>query len=350
MPEKIFLTNLPLSGLQAWLASLGEPRYRAQQLYHWLYRSLISDPMEMHNLPESLRIRLSQVAALSSLKLLATLVSPDGQTEKALFALADGCTIESVLMRYEARQTVCASTQVGCPLGCRFCATGQSGFVRDLSAGEIVDQVLHFARLLKGEGQEVTNIVFMGMGEPLLNYEATWQAIETLHDPQGFGVGARRFTISTVGIVPGIERLGAEKLPVGLAVSLHAADDVLRDELVPLNRKYPLEALLGACRRYIEKTKRRVTFEYALIERVNDEPAQAKRLATLLQGMLCHVNLIPLNPCEGVAYRPSPRERVAAFQRVLRRAGIGTTLRLGRGIEIAAGCGQLRSRRGDGQG
>lgn len=344
LADKVALTDLLYPELQAWVVAQGEPAFRAGQLRHWLYRSLVADPAEMHNLPLALRQRLVESATLSALEPLETLRSPDGETEKALFRLADGQTIESVLMRYEARQTVCVSTQVGCPIGCPFCATGQGGFVRNLTSGEIVDQVLYFARQLAREKLTVSNVVFMGMGEPLLNYEAVWKAITILHDPEGFALGARRFTISTVGIVPGIERLSQERLQVGLAVSLHAANDALREQLVPVNRRYPLPMLMDACRQYVARTNRRVTFEYALIERVNDEPSQARELAHLLAGLLCHVNLIPLNPCPGSPYRPSPRERVVAFQQTLRRAGVPTTLRLGRGIEISAGCGQLRSR------
>ena len=345
----ISLTDLRYPQLQEWLASQGEAAFRARQLYQWLYVSLEADLGQMVNLPAALRARLSEKAVTSGLEAIDSIESSDGQAIKTLFRLRDGHTIESVLMRYADRQTICVSTQVGCPVGCVFCSTGQSGYERDLTAGEIVDQVLHFARWLKADGLKVTNVVFMGMGEPFLNYEATWQAVESLHDPEGFALGARRFTISTVGVVPGIERLGKEHLQVGLAVSLHAPDNELRDKLVPLNKKYPLEALIPACQRYAKRTGRRVTFEYALIHKVNDEKAQARALVNLIGEMSCHVNLIPLNPGSGSPYKASSRERVVGFQRELRRAGVPNSLRLRRGIDIQAGCGQLRSQHQAGQ-
>jgi 23S rRNA (adenine2503-C2)-methyltransferase len=271
-------------------------------------------------------------------------VSGDRLTTKALFGLADGETIESVLMKYDRRNTVCVSTQVGCPIGCAFCATGQGGFTRDLSAGEIIAQPLAFARQLREKKQSVTNIVLMGMGEPLLNYEAMWQAVETWNDHQGFNVGARKITISTAGYIPGIEQLARENLQVGLALSLHAPNDALRDQLVPINRRYPLADLLRACRAYIEHTGRRITIEYALIDGVNDSREQAQHTAMLLKRLMCHVNLIPLNSSPGSTYGPSPVERVQVFQRVLQESGIEVTVRLRRGIDIQAGCGQLRQR------
>jgi 23S rRNA (adenine2503-C2)-methyltransferase len=338
------LTDLTFSELQALLASWGEPGYRARQIRKWLYQALVEQPAQMTDLPEKLRQRLAEATIFTALRPVAQQESPDRQTEKVLFELRDSQTIESVLMRYEARQTVCSSTQVGCPVGCPFCATGLSGLVRNLSSGEIVDQVLHFARTLKTQNLRVSNVVFMGMGEPFLNYEAVWKAIETLNNADGFGLGARHLTVSTIGIVPCIKRMAEEKLQVGLAVSLHAADDALRNKLVPINRKYPLDLLIPACRDYATRTSRRVTFEYALIDHVNDDPAQARQLASLLKGMLCHVNLIPLNPSSGCAYAPSPRARTVAFQQELKHRGIANSLRLGRGIEIKAGCGELRSR------
>jgi 23S rRNA (adenine2503-C2)-methyltransferase len=380
MSDKIALLDLTHAQLRELLTSWGEPSFRADQVWGWLYRSLISDFDQMRNLPKELRARLGEVAYLQTLTPLPVLspalsrtkgevegvesVSADGLTRKVLFALRDGETIESVFMRYERRRTVCVSTQVGCPVGCPFCATGQSGFARNLTAGEIVEQVLYFARKarfslhtplsprIRGEGMgergpdsPVTNIVFMGMGEPLLNYEATWQAIETLNDARGFGLGARRITLSTVGVVPGIQRLSQEKLQVGLAVSLHAPTDRLRDRLVPLNRRYPLRQLMAACRDYGQNTGRRITFEYALMEGINDSLEQAQQLGRLLQGLTCHVNLIPLNPIVELPYQPSSRKMALAFQKELERQKIPTTMRVGRGIDIQAGCGQLRGQR-----
>jgi 23S rRNA (adenine2503-C2)-methyltransferase len=367
-PQKTALFDLTLAQAEEVLTSLGQPRYRADQLWGWLYRSLATDFAQMTNLPLALREELAEEAVIHTLAPVAETVSEDGLARKVLFQLHDGETIESVLMFYDdgtardlgkraraehqgkragparERNTVCISTQVGCAMGCVFCATGQMGFVRNLTAGEIVEQVIYFARQLRELGERVNNVVFMGMGEPLLNYDATWQAIETLHDPLGFGLGARRMTISTVGWVPGLERLSREKLQVGLAVSLHAPNDEVRNQLVPLGRRYPINRLMAACREYVARTGRRITFEYALIDGVNDSPELARQLARLLDGLLCHVNLIPLNSTEGDSHGPSPHGRVLAFQGELEHRGIPTTSRLGRGIDIQAGCGQLRSR------
>lgn len=359
----IQLLDLTRQELTELLAQWGEPRYRVDQLWRWLYRDLAADFTAMSNLPQPLRARLAAEASCQPLALVEELVSRDRQTRKALFSLADGETVETVLMLYEQRQTVCISTQVGCAIGCPFCATGRSGFVRNLTAGEIVAQVLHYARRLREEtGEEttapqvpssssasrrpsLTNVVVMGMGEPLANYEATWQALEALNDGRGFALGARHMTLSTAGLVPGIERMSREKLQVGLAVSLHAPTDRLRNRLVPLNRRYPLAELMATCRRYVERTGRRVTFEYALLQGINNSDEQAEQLARLLQGLLCHVNLIPVNPVQGSPYQPSSRPRAESFRRILQQAGIAATVRLRRGLDIEAGCGQLRQRR-----
>ena len=329
----------------ALLLSWEEPSYRAEQVWSWLYRSLVPSPVDMRNLPLSLRRRLEESLEWQLLWPTETLTSDDGFTEKVLFRLRDKELIEAVLMRYDDRRTVCVSTQVGCALGCPFCATGQGGFKRNLAAGEIVAQVLHFARDLSTAGDRITNVVLMGMGEPFLNYEATWLAIGRLNDHRGFNLGARHFTISTAGHVPGIRRMAQEELPVGLAVSLHAANDELRDRLVPLNRRFPLGALMEACREYARKTRRRVTFEYALIELINDRAADARELARLTRGMPRHVNLIPLNPTVACDYHPSSRQRVRAFQAALDAEGVSNTVRISRGIDIQAGCGQLRAAR-----
>jgi 23S rRNA (adenine2503-C2)-methyltransferase len=247
------------------------------------------------------------------------------------------------------RYTVCVSTQVGCPIGCPFCATGQHGFERNLTPGEIIDQVLYFARWLQDrsngrEGERIDNIVFMGMGEPFANYNALWQAIEMLNSPEGFGLSARSMTVSTAGLIPGIKRLSSEKLQVGLAVSLHASEDKLRDKLVPVNKKYALNELIPACREYFAKTGRRVSFEYALFNGVNDSLTQAQTLADLIEGMNCHVNLISANNTASQTLQPSPRNQILAFQQELKNRGINCTLRQSRGQDIDAGCGQLRSR------
>jgi 23S rRNA (adenine2503-C2)-methyltransferase len=336
------ILDLSFAGLQAQLAIWKEPRYRAQQLWKWLYVHLADDFDQMSNLPQALRDRLGRFYRLSPLTPVNELVSQDRLTRKVLFQLPDGNTIESVLMEYDQRDTVCVSSQVGCPVGCSFCATGQGGFVRHLSAAEIIAQPLYFARGLSQQGRALSNIVVMGMGEPLLNYDPVWQAVETWNDHRGFDLGARKITLSTAGYVPGIHRLAHESLQVGLAVSLHAAADELRDQLVPLNRTYPLADLLAACRDYVALTNRRITIEYALMGGVNDSLAQAHQLAALLRGLLCHVNLIPLNATGDMPYPPSPRERVLAFRDILQEHHIATTIRLGRGIDIQAGCGQLR--------
>jgi 23S rRNA (adenine2503-C2)-methyltransferase len=357
--ERLALYDLTYAELEDLLAGWGEPRFRADQLWRWLYRSLVDDFAAMGNLPGSLRERLAAGADLQLLAPVASQESASAETRKVLFRLRDGNAIESVLMTYDERRTACISTQVGCGMGCLFCATGQGGLARNLSAGEILAQVIHFARqildseieraTLRGvrvdtQAHPVTNIVLMGMGEPLANYAATWQAIETLTDTRGYNLGARRITLSTVGLVPGIRRLASEGLPINLAVSLHAPDDELRNRLVPVNQRYPLAELMAAVREYAQETKRRVTFEYALIDGVNDALQHAGQLASLLHGLLCHVNLIPLNPTPGTPLQPSPAAQVRAFRDLLVDAGIPTTVRLGGVISIDAGCGQLRRR------
>ncbi len=350
--ELIDLLDLTNEQLRDLVKAWGEPTFRAEQIDHWIYQELVTDFRAMGNVPRPLRARLAEELRIGVPPTVAATSSADGLTRKALLALADGQTVETVLMLYPdapdapelqeprtvKRRTVCISTQVGCPIGCPFCATGQAGYVRNLTPGEIVAQVLHFART---EGP-LTNIVIMGMGEPFMKFDVTWQAVQALTSPTRFGMGARRITVSTSGEIPGIERLARENEQINLAVSLHAPDDELRNVLVPLNRRYPLAQLMSAVRKYITQTRRRVTFEYALMDRVNDQPEHAHALAQMLSGMLCHVNLIPLNPTAASPYRRTPYERVKAFESILRAANIPTTLRVEKGIEIAAGCGQLR--------
>jgi len=337
------LLDLTKQELKTLVADWGQPGYRADQIWSWLYQHYAATPEEMTDLPKPMRALLSQETRIDPLTPLVPLDSADGQTRKTLFALPDGPQIEAVLMAYEKRRTLCISTQAGCAMGCPFCATGQGGFARHLSPGEIVAQVLYYARLLATKNQRVTNIVFMGMGEPLANYAATWAAIRRLNDPTGFGLGARAMTLSTVGLVPAMRRMSLEPEQVGLAVSLHAPNDELRDELVPINRHYPLAQLMQACKDYVNKTHRRITFEYALMDGVNDSDQQAHQLADRIGNMLAHVNLIPLNPTSDSPYRGSSDARVRAFQAVLQGRGISTTVRLRRGIDIQAGCGQLRA-------
>jgi 23S rRNA (adenine2503-C2)-methyltransferase len=303
----------------------------------------------MTNLPRSVRDRLAAELPLGRLTPKIDVLSSDGWTRKVLFSLPDGAQIETVLMDYNTRETVCISTQAGCAMGCTFCATGQGGFQRNLTSGEIVEQVLFFERLLRKADRpspitnhQVTNLVFMGMGEPFANYNALMAAIQRLIDPTGYNFGARRITVSTVGLVPMIDRFTQERSQVNLAVSLHAATDDLRESMLPVNKRYPLDALIAACRRYTETTHRRLSFEWAMIEGINDTPEQARLLAQRIKGLLCHVNLIPLNPTYGYAGSASTRERIAAFRAVLDQYHIPNSLRIRRGIDIHAGCGQLK--------
>lgn len=338
------LYDLSLDELRALVQELGEPAFRAQQIWQWMYQQYVADFESMTNLPKALRGQLAERATLDVLEPVSELASADGQTTKLLSQLPDGQLVETVRMDYETRHTLCISTQAGCAMGCVFCATGQMGFFRHLTAGEIVAQAIFFARRLAAEDERVTNIVLMGMGEPLHNYDNTLEAIDRLTVENGFNLGARKITISTVGLVPAIRRYADERRQTPLAVSLHAATDEERDKLIPINRRWPISELMDTVRYYIEKTGRRVTVEWALINGENDTLEQARKLGELLQGMLVHVNLIPLNPTEGYAGAPSSRERVDAFQQELARHGISSTVRVRRGIDIQAGCGQLRDR------
>lgn len=341
-PQNIY--DLDKSELKQLLVELGQASYRASQVWHWIYDQNASDFNIMTNLPKELRQELSDYLLLSPWDPEAEQYSKDGQTKKVLFKLADGIFIETVLMRYQKRKTLCISTQAGCAMGCVFCATGQMGFFRNLTVGEIVQQVMFFARELAIQGERVTNIVMMGMGEPLHNYENTLSALDILTDEEGFNLSARKITISTVGLVPAIRRYAEEGRQTPLAVSLHAATDKDRNELIPISRRWSLAELIDACHYYVTKTGRRITFEWALIEGENDSQNQARLLGQLMKGLLCHVNLIPLNPTAGYGGRPTSRERVEAFQKELSRHGVSSTVRLRRGIDIQAGCGQLRDR------
>lgn len=344
MNDKPFFFDLRLDALKELIATLGEPAYRADQIWQAVYTRFSTDPAEITTLAKPLRFKLQDLLDFSHLTPIDSLVSSDGETVKTLFCLPDGLNIEAVLMHYDVRDTLCISSQAGCAMNCVFCATGQMGFKRNLSSGEIVEQVIYYARKLAGSGKTVTNIVVMGMGEPFNNYQAVMEAIDRLNDPAGLNLGARRFTISTVGLVPMIRQFASEKRQVNLAISLHAANDTLRSSLLPINRKYPLKDLIAACRDYIATTNRRITFEWALIQGVNDSPADALELAELLKGMLCHVNVIPLNPTAEYPGQATTKERAAEFKKLLESSGIPCTIRLRRGIDIQAGCGQLASR------
>jgi 23S rRNA (adenine2503-C2)-methyltransferase len=318
-----------------------QPRYRVDQVWSGLYEQL-AQPAELTNLPKAVR-SLVETALPLELESVTEQTSDRGETVKWLWSLVDGIRVETVLMHYAERSTVCVSSQAGCAMGCTFCATGQAGFDRQLTAGEIVEQVVRAGRRARDDGRRLSNVVFMGMGEPLANYEPTWTAIERLH--ADLGLSARHITVSTVGIVPGIRRLATEALPVNLAVSLHAADDALRDELVPINRRYPLSTLMDACAGYLLAKGRRLSFEWALIDGVNDRDVDVRNLVERARSLPlpAHVNLIPLNPTPGYAVRGTPPSRVRDFCAQLRLAGVNATVRRTRGTEIDAACGQLRA-------
>ncbi|NMB54809.1 MAG: 23S rRNA (adenine(2503)-C(2))-methyltransferase RlmN [Leptolinea sp.] len=338
---KPLIYDLDRDGLKEILTGWNQPAFRVNQIWDGIYKNLKSAPSEWSNLPADLKTLLSERMSFQALKPVDRLQSEDGETVKTLFSTPDGKSVEAVLMKYEQRHTLCISSQAGCAMGCVFCATGQMGFSRNLTGGEIVEQVLYYARLLKTENEFVTNIVVMGMGEPFQNYDNTLEAIDRLNDSRGFNLGARRFTISTVGLIPAIQRFAVEKRQVNLAVSLHAANNSLRSQLLPINRKYPLEELIPVCREYIEITGRRLTFEWALIQGVNDRPQDARELVDLVRGMICHVNVIPLNPTQSFTGKATTADRARDFAAILNEAGIPCTIRLRRGIDIQAGCGQL---------
>ena len=319
----------------------GEPRYRLDQLWQGLYEQR-GTPAELTNIPKALRTRLGEELPLA-LTPVAESISDDGQTVKWLWSLADGARIETVLMHYPERSTVCVSTQAGCAMACGFCATGQAGFERNLTVGEIVEQVVRAARIAAdgSPSRRVSNIVFMGMGEPLANVDRVLGAVGRIHGD--LGLSARHLTISTVGIVPGIRRLAKEPLPVNLAVSLHAANDTLRDELVPINRRYPLSELYSACEDYLTVKNRRISFEWAMIDGVNDRDTDARELAAAARALRAHINLIPLNATPGWPTQGTPPDRVAAFRDSLESMGANATVRANRGNEIDAACGQLRA-------
>ncbi len=346
--------DLDLNSITDLMTSWGEPAYRARQIWQGLYQHFYGSASQFPNIPKPLRDKLADELDFTVIEPVRSLDSSDKQTRKTLFKLHDGHFIEAVLMRYgdaplylppnsassrsasqnlggvsrpkgvdeggKARRTLCISTQAGCAMGCVFCATGQMGFKRHLSSGEIVAQVMYYARLLHEEESAVTNIVLMGMGEPFHNYDNTMMAIDQLTDADGYNFGPRRFTISTVGLVPQIKRFADEKRQVNLAISLHAAQDDLRLSMMPVNKKYNIEEVLNACRYYVAQTNRRVTFEWALINGVNDTPEEAKKLAVRLKGLLCHVNAIPLNPTHGYKGQATTREPRDPIQKI---AGAG---------------------------
>jgi 23S rRNA (adenine2503-C2)-methyltransferase len=324
------------------LAGWGEPKFRAKQIWEWLYARRVASFDMMTNLPKALRERLATETALGTLELVSEQTSRDG-TIKRLYRLPDMQMIESVLMEYDdERRTACISTQAGCAMGCVFCATGQMGFARHLTADEIFEQAMRFARDLEARSERLSNVVLMGMGEPFHNYDASLAAIRRLM--KHLSIGARHITISTVGLVPQIRQFAEEDLQVKLAISLHAATDAERERLLPINKRWPLDELMAACRDYAERTRRRVTFEWAAISGQNDTPEQAHALGKLLQGLNCHVNIIPLNPTTEYRKAASGLAQVNTFIEILETYGVSATVRVRRGIDIDAGCGQLKAK------
>ncbi|CAN5814751.1 23S rRNA (adenine(2503)-C(2))-methyltransferase RlmN [soil metagenome] len=345
------ISGLSPEGLLDWFVEHGQAAFRARQLADHVWSGRASSFGEIHTLPAGLRHELEAGFRFDTLVGTDLREADGGLTSKALHNLDDGRVVESVLMRYPVRgprrerTTLCLSSQAGCAVGCPFCATGELGLWRDLDAAEIVDQARFWRHALASEGRRLTNIVFMGMGEPFLNVEAVIAACDALSDRRRFGLGARHITVSTSGVVPGIERFTALERQYTLAVSLHAARSELRDVLVPLNRRWPVEQVVKAATAYAERTGRRVTYEMVMIDRINDTPEDAQAAADLLAGRLAHVNLIPMNPVAHTPWRPSPDDRVAAFAGVLRAAGLHVTVRRNRGLEIGAACGQLAAER-----
>lgn len=363
MSEPVDLYNLSLPELTDFLKSHGQPGFRAKQVYRQLYVNLVNTLEGMTDLPKALRETLDGQVVFGGLRLVKVFRGDGGLTRKALWAFPDGATVEAVLMVYPGRATVCVSSQAGCPMGCVFCATAKLGHLHDLTPGMMIQQVLWAARELQtvrsdfdadaGRKHRVdqenfpanlSNVVYMGMGEPFNNYDQWWASVERLHEPGGFNLGARSFTVSTVGLVPGIERLTKEELPINLAVSLHTPRDDERSALMPVNRRYPIAMLMDSVRTYTRETRRRVSFEYVLLAGKNDSVEEADELARLLtEGgkMLCHVNLIPWNAVSGSDLARSTRNRVSAFRDRLESHGVPATVRIQRGADIDAACGQL---------
>ncbi len=332
------IRSMPREALRDWLVANGQPVFRAKQIGGWLDAG-VTDFEQMTNLPKALREQLASAFTVPTVTIARKLVSAIDGTVKYLFRLDDGETIESVLMQYKHGWSQCLSTQVGCRMGCTFCATGMGGLIRNLSAAEMMAQIEAAQR---DAGVRVSSIVLMGMGEPLDNYDAVVQFLRMLSQEGGVHIGMRHISLSTCGVVSGIYRLMEEQIPLTLSISLHAPNDTIRSRTMPINRRWPMEELLAACRDYIEATGRRISFEYAMIDGVNDSDACALELAERLQGMLCHVNLIPVNSVAGKAQKRSSRLRIQAFMQILEKRGINVTVRRTLGADINASCGQLR--------
>jgi len=342
--DKTDLLDLSKSEISKLFSGWGFSNFYTTQLWTNLYIELARNFHELSNLKPEILAVLRQHTKLTPLKQVKAVSSGDGLTKKYLLQLEDGLLIETVLMRFRERETVCISTQVGCAMGCIFCATGQMGFQRHLSTGEIVSQFIHVARAYDPKEERPRNIVLMGMGEPFHNFGATVKALDIFMDPRGLSIGPRYITVSTVGIPKAIRRFADKRIPINLAVSLHAATDRERDALIPVNRKWNLGELMQSCRYYSKVSSRRIFFEYALIASKNDTTAQAHSLGRLLSGIDAHVNLIPLNTTEGYGGRPSSEDSVISYQKVLAEYDIPSTVRQKRGLDISAGCGQLYAR------
>ena len=337
------ILSLSAAELDAWLVANDAPAYRRRQVWGWLARGAISFD-GMHDLPKPLRMALERDFRASSLRPVAVSQADHALTTKTLFELDGGHSVEAVVMRYSDRSTLCISSQAGCPIGCPFCATGQFPFGRNLKAHEIVEQAVDAARVLANEGRRLSHVVFMGMGEPMANYGAVIESVRRIADPDLLGISPRRIVVSTSGLIPRITQLGEEKLPVTLAISLHAARDELRDVLVPINRKYPVEELVSAAQGYGAKTGRRVSYEWVMLAGVNDTERDARELGGLLRRKLAHVNLIPFNPVEDTPYRAPDRAAIRHFKELVLAQGLNVTLRDTRGREADAACGQLHER------
>ena len=331
------------SELEAWLAAHGAPAYRRKQVWSWLARGAESFAA-MRDLPRSLRDDMERELRITSLQPIAVVQADREQTTKTLYELEGGHSVEAVVMRYAGRSTLCISSQAGCPIGCPFCATGKFPFGRNLKAHEIVQQAIDAERMLAAEGRRLSHVVFMGMGEPMANYSAVVESVRRIADPELLGISPRRIVLSTSGLIPRIEQLGEEKIPVTLAISLHAARDELRDVLVPINRKYPVHDLVTAAQAYGEKTGRRVSYEWVMLAGVNDTARDANELGALLKGKLAHVNLIPFNPVDDTPYHAPDRTSIREFRERIEAQGLNVTVRDTRGREADAACGQLHER------
>jgi 23S rRNA (adenine2503-C2)-methyltransferase len=337
------ILSLSASELEEWLAAHDAPGYRRKQIWTWLGRGATSFD-GMRDVPKGLRIALESDFRATSLRTIATSEADHGSTTKTLYELDGGHSVEAVVMRYSDRTTLCISSQAGCPIGCPFCATGKFPFGRNLKAHEIVEQAVDSQRLLAGERRRLSHVVFMGMGEPMANYRAVIESVRRLADPDLLGISPRRIVVSTSGLIPRIEQLAGEKIPVTLAISLHAARDELRDVLVPINRRYPVHDLVDAAQGYAERTGRRVSYEWVMLAGVNDTERDAKELGALLRRRLAHVNLIPFNPVEDTPYHAPDRSAIRSFRGMVEAQGLNVTVRDTRGREADAACGQLHER------